>query len=150
MRRIIAIWMWFTFNYIQIVLFCSMVNCSFTWYFSISSPLAYFQYPMIFFFFFFFFDEPLFCRQITGAMITISKYDDGSEDASKQDRTITIKGNADQVALAQYLINTRYFSHFTLPRGSMEVLFLVQPMAWYALQTVSFKCLKKKSFLKLF
>jgi hypothetical protein len=47
------------------------------------------------------------CRQITGAMITISKYDDGSEDASKQDRTITIKGNADQVALAQYLINTR-------------------------------------------
>ncbi|XP_018021636.1 poly(rC)-binding protein 3 isoform X2 [Hyalella azteca] len=46
-------------------------------------------------------------RQITGAMITISKYDDGSEDASKQDRTITIKGNADQVALAQYLINTR-------------------------------------------
>lgn len=46
-------------------------------------------------------------RQITGAMITISKYDDGSEEASKQDRTITIKGNADQVALAQYLINTR-------------------------------------------
>ena len=41
-------------------------------------------------------------------MITISKYDDGSEDASKQDRTITIKGNQDQVALAQYLINTRY------------------------------------------
>ena len=50
---------------------------------------------------------PFACRQITGAMITISKYDDGSEDASKQDRTITIKGNADQVALAQYLINTR-------------------------------------------
>lgn len=49
----------------------------------------------------------VFFRQITGAMITISKYDDGSEDASKQDRTITIKGNADQVALAQYLINTR-------------------------------------------
>lgn len=47
-------------------------------------------------------------RQITGAMITISKYDDASDDASKQDRTITIKGNADQVALAQYLINTRY------------------------------------------
>ncbi|MCL4130315.1 UNVERIFIED_CONTAM: hypothetical protein GTU68_045223 [Idotea baltica] len=46
-------------------------------------------------------------RQITGAMITISKYDDASDDASKQDRTITIKGNADQVALAQYLINTR-------------------------------------------
>lgn len=46
-------------------------------------------------------------RQITGAMITISKYDDGSEEASKQDRTISIKGNADQVALAQYLINTR-------------------------------------------
>jgi len=45
-------------------------------------------------------------RQITGAMITISKYDDGSEEASKQDRTISIKGNADQVALAQYLINT--------------------------------------------
>ncbi|KAG0703429.1 Poly(rC)-binding protein 3 [Chionoecetes opilio] len=37
----------------------------------------------------------------------ISKYDDGSEEASKQDRTISIKGNADQVALAQYLINTR-------------------------------------------
>jgi len=50
-------------------------------------------------------------RQITGAMITISKYDDGSEDASKQDRTITIKGNADQVALAQYLINTSMELH---------------------------------------
>ncbi|CAL4060191.1 unnamed protein product [Meganyctiphanes norvegica] len=50
-------------------------------------------------------------RQITGAMITISKYDDGSEEASKQDRTITIKGNADQVALAQYLINTSMELH---------------------------------------
>ncbi|XP_066980863.1 poly(rC)-binding protein 3 isoform X6 [Macrobrachium rosenbergii] len=50
-------------------------------------------------------------RQITGAMITISKYDDGSEEASKQDRTISIKGNADQVALAQYLINTSMELH---------------------------------------
>jgi len=46
-------------------------------------------------------------RHATGAMITISKYIDGSEEANKQERTITIKGTADQVALAQYLINNR-------------------------------------------
>jgi len=46
-------------------------------------------------------------RHATGAMITISKYIEGSEDANKQERTITIKGTAEQVALAQYLINNR-------------------------------------------
>jgi len=46
-------------------------------------------------------------RHATGAMITISKYIEGSEEASKQERTITIKGTADQVALAQYLIQNR-------------------------------------------
>ena len=46
-------------------------------------------------------------RQITGAMITISKFDDTTEDATHQERIITIKGTSDQVALGQYLINTR-------------------------------------------
>lgn len=46
-------------------------------------------------------------RHATGAMVTISKYNEGSEDANKQERTITIKGTAEQVALAQYLINNR-------------------------------------------
>jgi len=46
-------------------------------------------------------------RAATGAMVTISKFVEGSEDASKQERTITIKGSADQVALAIYLINNR-------------------------------------------
>ena len=40
-------------------------------------------------------------------MITISKFDDTTEDSTHQDRVITIKGTGDQVALAQYLINTR-------------------------------------------
>jgi len=46
-------------------------------------------------------------RQITGAIVTISKYQEGSEDAKSQERTITIKGSAEQVALAQFLINNR-------------------------------------------
>jgi len=46
-------------------------------------------------------------RAATGAMVTISKFVEGSEDAAKQERTITIKGSADQVALAIYLINNR-------------------------------------------
>jgi len=46
-------------------------------------------------------------RAATGAMVTISKFLEGSEEAAKQERTITIKGSADQVALAIYLINNR-------------------------------------------
>lgn len=48
-----------------------------------------------------------FFRQITGALITISKFDDQQDEATHQERIITIKGSSDQVALAQYLINTR-------------------------------------------
>lgn len=50
-------------------------------------------------------------RQITGAMITISKFDDTTEDATHQERIITIKGTSDQVALGQYLINTSVEMH---------------------------------------
>ncbi|XP_043198137.1 poly(rC)-binding protein 3-like isoform X3 [Amphibalanus amphitrite] len=50
-------------------------------------------------------------RQLTGAMITISKFDDSTDDATHQERIITIKGTSDQVALAQYLINTSVEMH---------------------------------------
>ncbi|KAL5291277.1 PCBP3 family protein [Megaselia abdita] len=44
-------------------------------------------------------------RQISGAMIRISNCEE--RDGGNTDRTITISGNADSVALAQYLINMR-------------------------------------------
>ena len=44
-------------------------------------------------------------RQISGAMIRISNCDDRESGAT--DRTITISGSPDAVALAQYLINMR-------------------------------------------
>lgn len=44
-------------------------------------------------------------RQISGAMIRISNCDD--RESGSSDRTITISGNPDSVALAQYLINMR-------------------------------------------
>jgi hypothetical protein len=43
-------------------------------------------------------------RQISGAMIRISNCEDRE---SSSERTITITGTAESVALAQYLINTR-------------------------------------------
>ena len=46
-------------------------------------------------------------RQISGAMIRISNCEDRDAPANL-DRTITISGNAESVALAQYLINMRY------------------------------------------
>lgn len=46
------------------------------------------------------------CRQISGAMIRISNSEELREGCS--DRVITITGNPDSVALAQYLINMRY------------------------------------------
>ena len=48
-----------------------------------------------------------FCRQLSGAMIRISNCEDRDAPANL-DRTITISGNAESVALAQYLINMRY------------------------------------------
>jgi len=45
------------------------------------------------------------CRQISGAMIRISNCEEREGGAT--DRTITITGNPDSVALAQYLINMR-------------------------------------------
>ena len=45
-------------------------------------------------------------RQISGAMIRISNCEDRDAPANL-DRTITITGNAESVALAQYLINMR-------------------------------------------
>lgn len=44
-------------------------------------------------------------RQISGAMIRISNCDD--RESGSSDRTITISGTHDAVALAQYLINMR-------------------------------------------
>lgn len=44
-------------------------------------------------------------RQISGAMIRISNCEE--RDSGNTDRTITITGNPDSVALAQYLINMR-------------------------------------------
>ena len=48
----------------------------------------------------------LFYRQLSGAMIRISNCED-RESGGNMDRTITITGNAESVALAQYLINMR-------------------------------------------
>ena len=45
-------------------------------------------------------------RQISGAMIRISNCED-RDAAPNLDRTITITGNSESVALAQYLINMR-------------------------------------------
>lgn len=45
-------------------------------------------------------------RQISGAMIRISNCED-REGSASTDRTITITGNPESVALAQYLINMR-------------------------------------------
>ena len=45
-------------------------------------------------------------RQLSGAMIRISNCED-RESGGNTDRTITISGNAESVALAQYLINMR-------------------------------------------
>jgi poly(rC)-binding protein 2/3/4 len=45
-------------------------------------------------------------RQISGAMIRISNCEERGDGASS-DRTITITGNPEAVALAQYLINMR-------------------------------------------
>ena len=45
-------------------------------------------------------------RQLSGAMIRISNCED-RESGGNMDRTITITGNAESVALAQYLINMR-------------------------------------------
>ncbi|XP_026688267.1 poly(rC)-binding protein 3-like, partial [Diaphorina citri] len=47
-------------------------------------------------------------RQISGAMIRISNAEE--REANSTDRTITISGNPDSVALAQYLINMRQIS----------------------------------------
>lgn len=44
-------------------------------------------------------------RQISGAMIRISNCEE--REGGNTDRTITISGNPDAVALAQYLINMR-------------------------------------------
>lgn len=44
-------------------------------------------------------------RQISGAMIRISNCEE--REGGNTDRTITISGNPDSVALAQYLINMR-------------------------------------------
>ena len=48
----------------------------------------------------------IFSRQLSGAMIRISNCEDRDAPANL-DRTITITGNAESVALAQYLINMR-------------------------------------------
>lgn len=45
-------------------------------------------------------------RQISGAMIRISNCEE--REGGNTDRTITISGNPDAVALAQYLINMRW------------------------------------------
>ena len=50
-------------------------------------------------------------RQLSGAMIRISNCEDRDAPANL-DRTITITGNAESVALAQYLINMRYVKLF--------------------------------------
>ncbi|XP_046679775.1 poly(rC)-binding protein 3-like isoform X2 [Homalodisca vitripennis] len=60
-------------------------------------------------------------RQISGAMIRISNCEE--RDAGATDRTITITGNPDAVALAQYLINMRKLLHkrYCLPDSLIDI-----------------------------
>jgi hypothetical protein len=57
-------------------------------------------------------------RQISGAMIRISNCEDRE---SSSERTITITGTAESVALAQYLINTR----------SVHLIYFLSLIVWY-------------------
>ena len=52
-------------------------------------------------------------RSLSGAQIKIdqgSKEEIGDDETKTQDRLITITGSPEEVCLAQYLINLRYFS----------------------------------------
>lgn len=67
-------------------------------------------------------------RQISGAMIRISNCDD--RESGVTDRTITISGNPDAVALAQYLINMRLVS----------VIFHILPIWFVSMVYEKMKC----------
>jgi transcription antitermination factor NusA-like protein len=64
-------------------------------------------------------------RQLSGAMIRISNCED-RESGGNMDRTITISGNAESVALAQYLINMR-ISMETAAMGGMAGFQYIAP-----------------------
>ncbi|XP_071744169.1 poly(rC)-binding protein 2 isoform X2 [Lepeophtheirus salmonis] len=64
-------------------------------------------------------------RQLSGAMIRISNCEE-RESGSNMDRTITITGNAESVALAQYLINMR-ISMETASMGGMAGFQYIAP-----------------------
>ena len=64
------------------------------------------------------------CRQLSGAMIRISNCEDRDAPANL-DRTITITGNAESVALAQYLINMRSVQLLSTPYPKY-------PFPWYS------------------
>ena len=64
------------------------------------------------------------CRQLSGAMIRISNCEDRDAPANL-DRTITITGNAESVALAQYLINMRSVQLLSTPYPKY-------PLPWYS------------------
>ena len=64
------------------------------------------------------------CRQLSGAMIRISNCEDRDAPANL-DRTITITGNAESVALAQYLINMRSVQPLSTPYPKY-------PFPWYS------------------
>merc|ERR550532_540667 len=64
-------------------------------------------------------------RQLSGAMIRISNCED-RESGGNMDRTITITGNAESVALAQYLINMR-ISMETAAMGGMAGFQYIAP-----------------------
>ena len=63
-------------------------------------------------------------RQLSGAMIRISNCEDRDAPANL-DRTITITGNAESVALAQYLINMRSVQLLSTPYPKY-------PLPWYS------------------
>merc|ERR1712156_418820 len=64
-------------------------------------------------------------RQLSGAMIRISNCED-RESGGNMDRTITITGNPESVALAQYLINMR-ISMETAAMGGMAGFQYIAP-----------------------
>lgn len=69
-------------------------------------------------------------RQISGAMIRISNCEE--REGGNTDRTITISGNPDAVALAQYLINMRWVLLLSLLISlKMKFTWIIASLSYY-------------------
>lgn len=71
-------------------------------------------------------------RQISGAMIRISNCEE--REGGNTDRTITISGNPDAVAVAQYLINMRWVGKEDSNQGGNDLNAIRNTKAFYNLR----------------